>query len=236
MTKKEILEGGWVEKYVLGLTTENESSEVERLAALYPEVQEDINLARNKICGTFNRNLTQPALRSTLMNKRKMMMVTIIGVSLFSLGFCLLAREHFSLKNNFTIQSQKLALEQAKVSELVSQTKERSLFLHSDNTKRIKLKGCGEFPDAEVMVFQCVKTGRMMLRVIDLPELPIGEHYEVWALQADDQNRLIGELEPPLRFDTLYVLEPLLNSSSLQINSIDPITKKSMQVCLASLN
>jgi hypothetical protein len=236
LTKKEILEGGWVEKYLLGLTTENESSEVERLAALYPEVQESINLSRNKICGTFNRNLTQPALRNTLMNKRRMMILTIAGVSLFSLGFCLLCREHFSLKNNYTIQSQKLALEQAKVSELVSQTKERSLFLHSATTKRIKLKGCGDFPDAEVMVFKCEKSGKMMLRVIDLPELPIGEHYQVWALQADQENRLIGELEPPLRFDTLYVLEPILNSSSLQINSIDPLTKKSMQVCLASLN
>lgn len=235
MTKKEIIENGWVEKYVLGLTTEDESSEVERLATLYPEIQESINVARNKICSTFNRSLTQPALRNSFMNKRKMMALTIVLVSLFSLGFCLLCREHFSLKANYSEQRQQLALEQAKVSQLVSVTKEKSIFLHSPSTRRIKLKGCSDYPDAEVMVFQCVRTGKMMLRVIDLPELPAGQHYEVWAKEEDQQNRLIGQLEPPLRFDSLYKLDDNLYCSSLQINSVDPLTHKTMPVCLAGL-
>ena len=235
MTKKEIIENGWVEKYVLGLTTEEESSEVERLATLYPEVQESINIARNKICSKFNRSLTQPALRTSFMNKRKMMALTIVLVSLFSLGFCLLCREHFSLQANFSEQSQKLAIEQAKVSQLVSFSKERSVFLHSPSTRRVKLKGCGDYPDAEVMVFQCVKTGRMMLRVIDLPELPTGQYYEVWSQQPNQQDLLIGQLQPPLRFDSLYVLEDNLVCSTLQIKSVDPETHQAMPVCLASL-
>ena len=235
LTKKEIIENGWVEKYVLGLTTEEESSEVERLATLYPEVQESINLARNKICSKFNRSLTQPALRNTFMNKRRMMALTIALVSLFSLGFCLLCREHFSLQANYIEQSQKLAFEQAKMSQLVSYTNERSIFLHSPSTRRIRLKGCGEYPDAEVMVFQCIKTGRMMLRVIDLPELQSGQRYEVWAQQPDQQDRLIGQMHPPVRFDSLYVMEDIKTCSSLQINSVDPSSQKAIPVCLASL-
>ncbi len=236
MTKKEIIENGWVEKYVLGLTTEEESSEVERLANLYPEIQENINIARNKICSKFNRSLTQPALRNSFMNKRKMMILTIVIVSLFSFGFVYLCRENFFLQAIYSEQSRKLAQEQAKVSQLVSSTKERSDFLHSTDTRRIKLKGCGDYPDSEVMIFQSARTGRMMLRVIDLPELPVGYYYEVWAQQPDKQDHLIGLLEPPLRFDSLYRLDATLYSSGLQINSIDPVTHKSLPVCLASLN
>jgi len=239
LTKKEIIENGWVEKYVLGLTSEEESSEVERLATLYPEIQENINITRNKIFSKFNRSLTQPALRKSFMNKRKMNILTIVIVSLFSLGFCFLAREHFSLQAIYSEQGRKLAQEQAKVNQLASFTQfasEQSDFLHCADTRRIKLKGCVASPNSEVMVFQSVKTGRMMLRVIDLPELPVGQHYEVWAQQPDQQDRLIGQLEPPLRFDSLYMLDAILYSSGLQITSIDPVTHKSLQVCLASLS
>ncbi len=238
MTKKEIIENGWVEKYVLGLTTEEESSEVERLASLYPEIQDNINVARNKICSKFNRSLTQPALRNSFMNKRKMMILTVTGVSLFSLGFCFLCREHFSLRAEYSAQHMQLAQEQARVYQLSSFTKlasEQSCFLHSPDTRRIRLKGCDNHPDAEVMIFQDTKTGKMMLRVIDLPELEEGHYYEVWTQQKPKPDRLIGLLKPPLRFDSLYNLEPTVYSSGLVINDIDSVTHQPLPICLASL-
>jgi len=239
LTKKEIIENGWVEKYVLGLTTEEESSEVERLAMLYPDIQDNINVARNKICGKFNRSLTQPALRNSFMNKRKMMIFTIIAVSLFSLGFCLLAREHFSLRAIYSEQSLRLAREEEKMNQLASFTRlvsEQSHFLHSPDTKRIRLRGCGEYPDAEVMVFRSEATGRMMLRVVDLPEINEGQYYEVWAKQEANVDRLLGLLKPPLRFDSLYTMDSMLYSSALQIRSVDPAAHKSSPVCLANLS
>ncbi|MEO6131944.1 MAG: hypothetical protein ABIQ02_08845, partial [Saprospiraceae bacterium] len=157
MTRNEIIENGWVEKYVLGLTSEVESSEVERLANLYPEVQDNINLARNKICGTFNRSLTQPALRDALMNKRKMMVLTILGVAVFSLGFAFLAREHFSLRAEYNEKGKILAIGEAKLSQLnlfAQSTSEQSDFIHSPETNRIKLTGTGSYPGAEVVVFR----------------------------------------------------------------------------------
>ncbi len=239
MTKKEIIENGWVEKYVLGLTTEEESSEVERLASLYPEIQDSINTARNKICSKFNRSLTQPALRNSFMNKRKMMILTVTGVSLFSLGFCFLCREHFSLKKEYSARCVQLAQEQAKVNQLASATKltsEHSCFLHSPDTRRIRLKGCDAYPDAEVVIFQDVKTGKMMLRIVDLPELKEGNYYEVWTQQDTKPDRLIGLLKPPLSYDSLYTMEPTVYSSGLVINSIDSVTHQPLPICLASLS
>lgn len=237
LTKKEIIENGWVEKYVLGLTSEEESSEVERLANLYPEIQDNINTARHKICGKFNRNLTQPALRDTLMNKRKMMFLTILGVSIFSLGFCFLCREHFSLRADYSEQAKKLAMEEAMLVQfdsVIHSASEKAKFLHSGTTEKIRLKGSGNFPDAEAMIFKCDKTGRMLLRVVDLPELPDGQYYEVWAEQKPKPDRLIGLLRSPLRYDSLYTLDSMLYASVLMIKSIGDAQHKAEPVCLAS--
>lgn len=238
LTKKEIIENGWVEKYVLGLTNEEECFEVERLATLYPEIQESINITRNKICGKFNRSLTEPALRDTFMRKRRMMFLTILGVTIFSLGFCFLCREYFDLKADFSVQSQKLALEDAMIVQLGSSTlnvSEQSKFLHAPTTEKIRLKGSEMFPEAEAMVFKCKKSGRMMLRVVELPELPEGQYYEVWAEQKPEADRLLGLIRPPLRYDSLYTLDTALYSSALQIRSVDNLGHKSVPVCLVSI-
>ena len=239
MTKKEIIEKGYIDKYLLGLTTEEESREVERLAVLYPEIQQEINTARNTICSQFNRNLTEPALRSSFLTKRRVMMWSGIVVSFFCLGFFILCQEHFSLKQDYTIQSRRLAQEQDKVSKLVSYNKIASAdaeFLNALGTRRIRLKGCDKTPEAEVMVFRSVYSGIMKLRVIDLPELPDGTKYQVWAQRTGDDDLLIGELSSPVRFDSLYSLEPVHQFSALQITSIDPETNTSLPVCLATFH
>ncbi len=238
MTRKELIEGGWIDKYILGLTSEAESHEVERLASLYPEVQDEINHARNRLCGKFNRSLTRPAMQHSFLTKRRILYGAGLSVILLMTGLSFLCREHFSLRKVYRSQAEKLAREEAMLNQLASFSKsasERSAFLHAPNTKRIKLKGCDSSPEAEVVVFQCVLSGKMMLRVIDLPELSSGQHYEVFAQQADHSSRLIGELNPPIRFDSLYVLDTALHCVSLQINAVDPLTHEAEPVCLAAV-
>lgn len=238
MTRKELIEKGYIDQYVLGLTTEEENVEVERLANLYPEIQEKINETRLLLCSNFNRNLTQPALRSSLLTKRRVLLWSGLIVSFFSIGFCVLCREHFSLQENFTIQQAELAREHAKATQLASLSRaasEQSDFLHAERTERIKLKGGDKYPEAEVMIFHDDSSGKMMLRVIDLPSLKHGEYYEVWANQPDSKNVLVGRLTPPVRFDSLYNLAPVLKRKSLEITSVDPYTNTTTPICAAEL-
>jgi hypothetical protein len=238
LTKKELLEGGWIDKYVLGLTSEEESNEVERLASLYPEVQEQINISRNKICGKFNRNLTQPALRHSMLTKRRVLLVSAAIVFLALSGLAFLWKEHFYLKATYNSQCVKLAEEQAKVDKLASvsrQVSERSNFINSSNTERIKVRGCESTPEAEVLLFQCKLSGKMMLQVVDLPELPNGHHYEVWAQNNDSTDRMIGLIQPPIKYDSLYVLDTALHYTSLQITDVDLVNNISSPVCMATV-
>ena len=239
LTKKELTEDGWIDKYVLGLTSEEESNEVERLASLYPEVQEQLNSARNKICGKFNRNLTQPALRHSFLTKRRVLTGSAIVVFLTLAGFGFMCREHFSLMKNYNSQCAKLAEEQAKLDKLASvnrKVSERSSFINSGTTERIKVRGCESTPDAEVLLFKCRLSGKMMLQVVDLPQLPAGHHYEVWTTNADSTYRMIGQLQPPIKYDSLYVLDSALHYATLQITDVDPVNNTSEAVCMASIS
>ena len=237
MTKKELIEGGWIDKYVLGLTSEEESSEIERLASLYPEVQEQINGARNKMCGKFNRNLTRPAMMSSFLTRRRMLIGSTSIVFFALAGFIFLWQEHFSLRKIYVSQCERLEEEKAKADKLAlvsRKVSERSSFVNSSTTERIKVRGCESTPDAEVILFQCKLSGKMMLQVIDLPQLPIGHHYEVWMEQEDSTDRMIGLIEPPIKYDSLYVLDSALHFSSLQITDVDMVNNSSEPVCMAS--
>ncbi len=239
MTRKELIEKGYIDQYVLGLTTEEENTEVERMANLYPEIQKQINDARNRIFSKFNRNLTQPNLRSSFLTKRRIILWCGLVIAFFSIGFCYLWQEHFSLQENYTVQREKLVREQAKVTQLAffsRMASEQADFLHSPGTERVKLKGCDNYPEAEVMVFHCENTGKMMLRVIDLPMLPPGHRYEIWAQQHDNRDLLVGQIMPPVRFDSLYALDPVLDCRELHITSVDPYTMDTVSVCMATMN
>jgi hypothetical protein len=159
----------------------------------------------------------------------------IIALSAF--GY--LCREHFSLREDYVSQCEKLAEEKAKVDQfaMLSRTvSERSSFLNSATTKRIKLKGCEATPDAEVLVYKCKLSGKMMLQPIELPHLPVGNYYEVWAQHPGLTDRMIGQLIPPIRYDSLYVLDTAIDYSILQISSVDPVHQLSEAICLATIN
>lgn len=238
MTKKELLEDGWVDKYVLGLTSEEECQEIERLAALYPEVQDQINTSRNKICGKFNRSLTQPGFKNSFLTKRRVLRGSAVVVLLMLGAFAFICREHFHLKEDYNFQCAKLAEEQAKVDVLASrsrQVSERSSFVNSSNTKRIKVRGCESTPEAEVLLFQCKLSGKMMLQVVDLPTLPAGHHYEVWTEHEDSSDRMIGQIKLPIKYDSLYVLSASSDYARLQITDVDPVNRTSLPVCMASV-
>ncbi len=239
VTKKELIEGGWIDKYVLGLTSEEENLEVERLAHLYPDIQDQVNATRKKICGSFNRKLTNPVFHNSFITKRRVLRGSafIVFVSLAAFGF--LWWKHFDLKETYNFQCEKSAADQAKLAQMSSfsqKVSERSAFINSATTERIKVKGCESTPDAEVLVFKCKNSGKMMLQVVDLPALPEGQHYEVWTQWNDSTSHMIGMIELPIKYDSMYVLNSDLNYTLLQITAVDPVLNFSHPVCMAHVD
>ncbi len=239
MTKKELIDGGWIDKYVLGLTTELENEEVERLAHLYPDIQDQLNTARSKICGSFNRKLTKPVLQNSILTKRRVLRGSAIIVFISLAAFAFLCREHFDLKKTYHSQCAKSEADKARLAEMSSfskQVTERSAFLNSSTTERFKVKGCESTPDAEVLVFKCKESGKMMLQVLELPDIPAGEHYEVWTKWQDSSFHMIGMIHPPIKYDSMYLLNTDLNYTMIQITAVDPVDMTSNPVCMANVD
>ena len=237
MTRKELTDGGWIDKYILGLTSDQESHEVERLATIYPDVQEEINRARTQLCGKFNRGLTQPALRNRFVTKRRLLYGSALVIIILCGGLLWLWKAHFALQQEYQTQQDKLEEDEAKLTQFAALNRvaaDNSEFLHKDDTKRIRLTGCGTTPDAEVMIFQCMESGKMKLRVIELPPLQRGHYFEVTALRGDTRHEKLGRIYAPVRYDSLYVLNASLPHEGLRIDMIDPASKSTTPVCLAA--
>jgi hypothetical protein len=238
LTRKELIDGGWIDKYILGLTSDAESHEVERLATIYPDVQEEINRTRTRLCGKFNRGLTQPALRHRFVTKRRLLYGSAFVIILLCGGLLWLWKAHFALKQEYQTQQEKLEEDEAKLTQFAALNRvaaDNSEFLHKDDTKRIRLAGCGATPDAEVMIFQCMESGKMKLRVIELPALANGHYYEVSAHKGDTVKEMLGRIYAPVRYDSLYVLNASLPDAGLRINMVDPSAKSTTPVCLAAV-
>jgi hypothetical protein len=238
LTRKELIEGGWIDKYILGLTTDAENHEVERLATIYPDVQEEINKTRGRLCGKFNRSLTQPAMRHRFVTKRRILYGSGVVILLLCAGLVYLWKAHFSLKQDYEAQQEQLKADEAKLSQFAALNRmaaDNSAFLHKEDTRRIRLAGCGATPDSEVMIFQCEESGKMKLRVIELPDLKQGHYFEVMTNQGDTLNAMLGRIYAPVRYDSLYVLNTSLHSEGLQINMVDPVAQSTTPVCLSAV-
>jgi hypothetical protein len=161
----------------------------------------------------------------------------VVFVSLAALTF--LWVEHFDLRETYNSQCKKVAADQERMAQMSTFSKkvtERSTFINSSTTERIKVKGCDSTPDAEVLVFKCKISGKMMLQVVDLPVLEEGQHYEVWTQWNDNSNHMIGLIQPPIKYDSMYVLNSDLNYTMLQITAVDPEDNSSHPVCMANVD
>ncbi|MEO6132576.1 MAG: hypothetical protein ABIQ02_12055, partial [Saprospiraceae bacterium] len=79
------------------------------------------------------------------------------------------------------------------------------------------------------------ETGRMLLRIVELPSLPQGQYFEVWSEQKPKPDRLVGLIKPPLRYDILYTLDSMINASALLVKGVANAQGKSLVVCQASI-
>jgi len=237
VTRKELFDGGWIDRYVLGLTDESESREVERLAGLYPDIQEELNQARGRLCSSFNRRLTRPALRQAFLSRKNLRLAfgLVVAASMLVIGVTLW--QHLDLRRTYKAQCASLEQERARSQALADRHRtadQLAQFVNAENTERIQLRGCEESPEAEVVVYRCLLSGKMMMRVIELPAIEDGRHLEVWA-RGNGPERLVGKLFPPIRYDSLYVLDTALHSQALAITSVDPVRRLAEPLCLATI-
>lgn len=218
MDKEKFLKSGLLEQYVLGLTDEVESEEVERFAEAFPEVRSEIESMR-KAMDEYARQyavLPPEELKARMMNESEgpasalrrddALKYNAAGDSGSRWGtwlarsvMALLIVLSLSFYQNKVATSQKyevLSREYRAFQQDCSRQQaelegllEIYAFLNHELTVPVRLQSTGLIPDAEAVAYLNEKQKKVFINPTHLPAPPQGKTYQMWA---DVEGRMIN--------------------------------------------
>jgi hypothetical protein len=204
-----LISSGLLESYVTGNATEKEAELVRELSALHPYVQQEIEAIEAALIEYANQSLPEisPSVKEKifaqlperqieqpkqiplpeakknftnyLVAAALLLLATSIALNIFLYGK--LGRTSEELK--------KLSLEknyysgQLKVQKAVLDNSEKNLrALLNENTIPLELKATDPASDYRALIFLNKKTNETWLKQQNLPALPSGKQYQLWAI------------------------------------------------------
>jgi len=223
MDLKAYITSGMLELYVLGLASEKESREVERLAEEHPELKKEISTIRKaldeyaklhgvhppeEVRAALDKHLDAPpeadaAARVPKAEKKKvrstgkpfvvqwshMVLLAAVLMAVAAIGMGVLAFDYSDRLDAATFTNSELKEDLSKVSsELVevkkenTSLKERLGFLSSINTRQVRLNATRRAKGATVLIYWNDDQERAFVQWEQLPELPEGMKYRLWAV------------------------------------------------------
>lgn len=198
MDKERFLQSGLLEQYVLGLTTEEENAEVERYAALFPDVEEEIEMLRLAMRHYAEEQIAQLELKSdkkiytpAVSDAAGMPPYTaprnwtawILAAGLFisaAMSFYFYQQHRHSRRQLVELRSDIKGLQKTYQQEL-QEVNTQLGFLLDNGTHYLHLHGTSLSPTSDVRVFWNENTKKAFLQVIYLPPVPQGKKYHIWA-------------------------------------------------------
>ncbi len=205
MDKDKFLQTGLIEQYVLGLTNEEESKEVERYAAAYPEIQQEIKAMRNaldqyarqyaimppeELKGRVMEDIGEeraPEPSGTRSNGYWSSIVGIAAIVLIGL-LAVLSASFYQGKLAAESQYQSLSAQFDSFKEACEEEKERLrqvqqvyAFINHSATLPVALTGTSLAPEARSVAYINPQEQRAYINVSQLPPLPKGKTYQLWA-------------------------------------------------------
>lgn len=213
MDIQQYIASGILEQYVLGNLSAAESREVERHAGLYPEIKAEIAAIEQALEQYAKANAVQPSagLESRILEKINQKTPAgnkpgKPGSKLGFLSYTLLYRLAIvallaalvwgiSLHNKLKEANAGLAVLQTRYEELNTRCseqlkqKERTeqlfAFLKDLGTRPVEMKGIpAKAPDALAIVFHNTNLQKSYLEVVNMPAVPSGKQYQLWAIVA----------------------------------------------------
>jgi len=225
-----------LEQYILGLTTEEESKQVEQYLAQNPTVAKEVaesqsmmedfaieyaieppKKLKGRILKVVKETPPTDAITSPKLNSN---WITSIA-AIFALGFALMTFLLFQQQSN--LQSKISALEHTvnqldnKNTQLISQKNQLSqqfAVLKDVNTNHIHLRGSTLSPKALIVVYWNEIDKNAYLNVVDLPKIPADKSLQLWA-DVEGEMVNMGVLET--RKDELIKVPYIPDAASLNI-------------------
>ncbi len=242
MDKERFLSSGLLEQYILGLTSPEESEEVEKYLKAFPELQSEADAMRKAIeqyalqhsvpppAHLKTRILTEidqlteeeQAIREQAIHRAHAAKNRAIGIgALAGILLILLAGYLYQQLNRAEHDLQRLnarfaAFQEAcqEKQETLKQQAQLYAFLNHQNTRPVLLQGTGLAPNAEVIVYWNEAVKSAYVRSLQLPEPPPGKQYQLWA---DVDGEMINAGLLPKSGKNMYAVGYIDRAESLNI-------------------
>lgn len=198
MDKEKFLKSGLLEQYVLGLTDEEESREVERYAEAFPEIKAEIDGLRRAMDEYARHYASMPPeeLKERVMQDvggavlsgrpgsrigtwlaRAVMALLIILCLSFYQSKVAADRQYQALDREYRAFQLECSRRQSESEKLL----EIYAFLNHTQTQPVRLMSTGLAPDAEAIAYLNKEEGKVFVNPTHLPAPPPGKTYQIWA-------------------------------------------------------
>lgn len=223
MNAQEYISSGLLENYVLGLVSDEERQEVERYAAMYPEIRAELNAIEDALEIYALANAVPPPadMETRILNRtnpleEKKVVTSITPTRNFLIGGLIIALIGCIYLFTQLVQYQRqLQVKDTAIAKL--QTDYETLqqdcgtintqiaTLKDSASQAILLKGTNNAPNASIIVHWNPSERKALLGAINLPTIPTDQQYQLWAI-IDGQPTDMGVLN----IDTATALDDSL--------------------------
>ena len=202
MNKERFLASGLMEQYVLGLTTPEETQEVERYAEAYPDVQAEIDALRNAIEQYAAQYAVPPSqeLKDKILseieaeehkanrnvnNGGRYLLYASVAILLLSVavgGWSWWRNQSLEKDYNYLASQYATLVRQCdQLQKQEQRNRQVVAFVNDDATQVVHLTGTDISPEAHVVVYWNEATQSAMLNMVNMPAPPPGKQYQIWA-------------------------------------------------------
>lgn len=214
MDVKKYIETGILEEYVSGLLTDEENREVDRVAGLYPEVQEEIdqirsayNLLSNRLGLAPNESVLEQSLakinkdaagnisakprkeevktEGTVYRYMMAASVVLLVMSVALNGY------FFSELTTAREEIQNMTAFAQSMQSNLDQANQQLAFIEDAINLKIPLNGSNISPASNANVYWNTETSDVYIHIGNLPAPPSGHQYQLWA-EKDGHMHNIG--------------------------------------------
>jgi anti-sigma-K factor RskA len=216
---KEFIESGILESYIMGIASEQDRLEVERMAANYPEIQEELAAIERSMEMYSKAHSTDPpvGLKDEIWSKLKSESTTVIPMaggtqrnwsfwqvaaiillSLSAIFNMFLYKQLGNVKQELSQlndANQFLAAEIEAKSANYSELESTLAAISNPNSRQIALAGVNGHDDAKALIFWNEETGSLYFQDVSLPNIPTDRQYQLWAI-VDGTPVDAGLLQP----------------------------------------
>ena len=240
MNKDRLIKSGILEQYVLGLTTPEESRQIEDMASRDHEIREEIESMRQALDQYLNKQSIPPppGLKSEVMKAidarqaadedmisrvslsrvlLALSVVVLVGLAWFTYR----QRQQFDHQYSAMVSEYHLCQKERESLEArLTPLSEEITTLVDRHTRHVHVKGLNGHAEALLVVYYNPSQPDALVHIVNMPEPPQGHQYQLWA-DVDGQMIDMGTLSNVQR-NSLHHLRLVPHAESVNV-TIEPI-------------